>query len=517
MSDKPENIIYFEPEKHTLDEMGLGECLAANLENKFVRLFGGAKQTGLWANWDGSKWVRDKSNLLERYSTNILRELKKRNPYVLPLSKMRDELGHAVQPGKRKNELIAVDGSKETEARIKEMQILEYNCEQFNKLMDKSMTMSGRIRIIDRASELINIAIEGFDANDFLMATRNKTIDLGTGKITSHKPENYITKTMNVEYDKDVTLPRWEQFVDEIMGSNEEAKRYLQKVIGYSFSGENNLKKMFMLYGSGDSGKTLFLQSIRNVLGSYATTGVVSLIANKKESTPEQRAMALANFHGSRMVVFEEPKLGSMFDDQLLKEWTGRSEVTARKLFEMPFEYVPQFTMFVISNNLPKVSDNVLFRTQRMNLIVFPRSFSKEEQDTTLDKQFGTEQAKTAILNWILDGYKMFKEEGLGETPDMFKQANAEYEEESDPLNEFLREVVVEDKLETVKWKDVYETYKTWCQEQGMYFKKKLTLKKELEAKGIVIKSSTLHANQMIMFGYRFYTDSHIGDDPIGF
>lgn len=47
------------------------------------------------------------------------------------------------------------------------------------------------------------------------------------------------------------------------------------------------------------------------------------------------------------------------------------------------------------------------------------------------------------VFNWLVDGYKLLKLEGLEVTKSVMK-ATQEYREESDTFGAFLREVIIE-------------------------------------------------------------------------
>ena len=58
------------------------------------------------------------------------------------------------------------------------------------------------------AEEGIAVRINDFDSNGWLLNVQNGTIDLLTGKLSPHSPENYISKLAPVSFDATARCPR---------------------------------------------------------------------------------------------------------------------------------------------------------------------------------------------------------------------------------------------------------------------------------------------------------------------
>ena len=63
----------------------------------------------------------------------------------------------------------------------------------------------------------LNATTEDLDRNPWLLNVENGTIDLTSGELLPHKPEDMITKIARVNYDKDADCPMWKQFIREII------------------------------------------------------------------------------------------------------------------------------------------------------------------------------------------------------------------------------------------------------------------------------------------------------------
>ena len=70
----------------------------------------------------------------------------------------------------------------------------------------------------------------------------------------------------------------------------------------------------------------------------------------------------------------------------------------------------------------------------------------------------------SGILNWLIQGYALWKKEGL-EEPEAVRQANEEYRMDMDAVGTFVNDCLEIDA--TLKWRLhtrlLYETYLKWC------------------------------------------------------
>lgn len=89
--------------------------------------------------------------------------------------------------------------------------------------------------------------------------------------------------------------------------------------------------------------------------------------------------------------------------------------------------------------------------------------------------------------------------EGL-EAPTAVKNAIDEYREESDIINEFIKECLVANESIKTPFKHIYTQYDKWCNEYGYRVLNKKNLSAELRKKGMTINNAT--DNKVCLFGY---------------
>jgi putative DNA primase/helicase len=150
---------------------------------------------------------------------------------------------------------------------------------------------------------------------------------------------------------------------------------------------------------------------------------------------------------------------------------TGGEKIKARHLRHDFFEFRPEFKPMLSFNNKPfiKGQDDGIWR--RILLVPFEQKFVDAEdmadnpgarlKDKELERRLW-EQESSGILNWMLDGYRLWAESGL-KIPNKVRAATAEYRQESNPVREFLGTACDYDINATIQASRLYDAFKLWC------------------------------------------------------
>src|SRR5262249_53729711 len=209
------------------------------------------------------------------------------------------------------------------------------------------------------------------------------------------------------------------------------------------------------------NGKSTFLNTIMAMLGAYAMKASAELLmTNKYDRHPTEEA----DLHGKRLIAAIETEQGRKLNEVLVKELTGGDPIRARRMREDPWQFWPTHKVFLATNHKPVISgtDNAIW--ERIRLIPFTVTIPKEQRDTTLPEKLQAELP--GILAWAVQGCLAWQQEGLGE-PVEVQQATAHYRAEMDVLGQFIAECCHEEPEYKVRSRDLYETYKRWCEGNG--------------------------------------------------
>ena len=344
---------------------------------------------------------------------------------------------------------------------------------RYIKRVQKLQLRKHRKTMVEDAKSVYPVRMSLFDSSKYLFNCENGTLDLNTMSFRPHNPGDFITKISPVTYDPEATCPRWDQFVDEVMQGRSQVSRYLQKAVGYSLTGDTSLECLFIMYGpTTRNGKTTTIETILRLMGEYGRSAKPDMLASNfrgpSNGAPSEDVARLA---GARFVGISEMEQKLTINASLTKQLTGNNRITARFLHENSFEFQLQAKIFIDTNHLPNVTDQTLFESGRLLIIPFNRHFEEHEQDKSLKTTLSDPAALSGILNWAVEGYRLFKAEGL-EPPEDVKTATAQYRQDSDRISQFIDSWLEEGKDEDyqpyeVSTKAAYRVYAQWCNEMN--------------------------------------------------
>ncbi len=374
-----------------------------------------------WLVWDGSRWAEDKTERLMDMAKRTARSI-----YV--------EAG-ATQDDARRSELG-----------------------RWARLSEQAGRLQAMVKL---AKPDLAILPNALDADPMLLNCTNGTLDLRTGSLRAHAPEDLVTKLVPVEYDPEATCPRWEGFLERTFQGDPDLIRFVQRAVGYTLTGSGKEQVLFLLYGTGANGKSTFLEALRALLGEYGrTSGSGTFLEKGRSGVPND----IARLAGARLVTAQEVEGGARFAEAAVKQLTGSDTIQARFLYAEYFEFRPEFKLFLAANHKPVIrgTDHAIWR--RIRLIPFSVTIPDAEQDKNLIEK--VKEELPGILTWAIRGCLDWQGCGLGSSA-AIASATGEYRAESDILGGFLSECCVIGSEYTASASDLYTNYKAWAERNG--------------------------------------------------
>jgi len=165
-----------------------------------------------------------------------------------------------------------------------------------------------------------------------------------------HDPGEMHTKAVGCSYEPDATAPRWERFLAETL-PDPDVRRFVQKLVGYSLTGEVGENVLPFAYGSGGNGKSVFLGAIRAVLGDYATEAAPDLLVARRE---RGISVDVADLRGYRFVTTTEVEGGRKMATDVMKRITGERRLKARKMRQNFEEFENVTKLWMAANDRPR-------------------------------------------------------------------------------------------------------------------------------------------------------------------
>lgn len=332
--------------------------------------------------------------------------------------------------------------------------------------------------------------MEQLNTHKTIVGMPNGLCNLQSGLISANTPDHLITMHTRYDIDKESDCPRWKQFISEIMNGDAELERYIQKLAGYGLYGGNPDQLFVVLEGHGANGKTVFVNTLEHVMGDYAATASADTLTrpgfNKSGSAA---APDLVRLFRKRLVICNEWEEGKYLNEPLIKILTGGGDKMAvRALYSNhTIEYSPEFLILLATNHKPNIASMDFGIWRRLLIIPFEVNFTDPEhigqRDPHLEQYFKDHEGP-GILNWMMEGYHMWREEGMGAEseatlPKKLYDIKKNFKQEMDTIGLFLQEVTTnyldnpdeitdeEVDLYRVKSAELYRAYKNWASENG--------------------------------------------------
>lgn len=387
---------------------------------------------------------------------------------------------------------------------------------KYLKAVTPLCNLRNRNNMLQDSRDLSYFTNEQLDVNDYILNVQNGTLDLSGDKpiFMEHSPDMLLSKICNVNYEPGAKREVWEKFINEIMQNDKSKIEYLQKIAGLSLTGNTSEETAFILYGSTTrNGKSTFCETLIYLLGDYALTMRPETLATKQNTDSRQANGDVARLCGCRFVNASEPPKRMLFDTALLKSLLGRDSITARFLHQREFEFIPKFKLVINTNYLPVITDDTIFSSGRLNVVSFDRHFEPHEQDKHLKDKLRRKEELSGILNWCLEGLRLYRKDGL-KAPEAVQKATNAYRADSDKIGNFINECLKKTDTNS-KAKEIYDCYVKWCSDNGYGIENKGNFFAEMKNKGLFATSGTVTGKTVknVIKGYVIDTDFQTVND----
>lgn len=320
-----------------------------------------------------------------------------------------------------------------------------------------------------RSHPLISATVERFDARRHMITVDNGTIDLDTHTFTaSHDPQLMLTKQLHITYDKDAEAPQWMRLLETLL-PDPDIRGYLQRAVGHTLLGDAQERALFLLHGDPGSGKSQVVKVLQLLFGDYSQTAQATTFNDQSKRATITND--LNDLRGSRFVSVAELEEGERLNESLVKRLTGGDTAKSRGLYQENVEWEVQFTLWMATNFLPRLNSDDAAMWKRVKPIHFPVVVSSQGKEI---KKYGEKifaEEASGILNWLLDGVRMYQEQGLDDLPQITDAVSA-YRRDVDTVAQFVdasvdeHQLVVQDAM-TIGCRQLHLIYQRWCADNG--------------------------------------------------
>ncbi|MFC8038619.1 phage/plasmid primase, P4 family [Paenarthrobacter sp. NPDC057355] len=271
----------------------------------------------------------------------------------------------------------------------------------------------------------------------------------------------------------DVLPMKWAQALND-WTPDTEVQDYLRIAAGAALLGKGDAKNIVTLVGLSHTGKSTYINVLREVFGTYAGELPPTAIVQKYGgATNFEQHKA----RGKRFLYLSEPQK-QRTDDAFLKALAGGGDtITTSKKGQDGVEWQAQCVLHIAANHIPEfdTTDNAI--VGRMNIVGFDHVFSPDSMDRNknLVRDLINDEG-AGIMFWILDGAREYLRVGHIPVPESIRKRGSQNVVESSAALTWLTEMVETDEYvidpdcymkDMITPKDGYAIFSRWCFENG--------------------------------------------------
>lgn len=389
------------------NERGDGLLFAAIHRHGF--LLNVTPKDGEWYTWTGIVWSRDEKRAAQAACEEVALE------YETQALTIRDTIKEKgiTRDNKQHPDHYLYSRAKDFEERAKRMRSENgvKKCLYWAPIVSPDMAV--------RESD--------FDKCPWLLPCANGVINLKTGVLESGRPQDLLTRAIEIEYHPHAPYVRWQGFVDEISNSDALAA-FLKRSFGYAITGHSFEQYIWIFTGPGRNGKGTMFDLIGDILGPYYhEISRAMLLEQRNEQSPSATSEHKYSLLGKRIIVGAETNQGQKIDASAIKSLTGEDRINCRPLFKAEIVFKPTHSLFLQTNHIPAGLTKDFALVQRLFKIDFPFMYVDDveaegkkyppqkhlfrKKDIHLKDELRKE--KEGILAWLVQGCREWQEVGL--------------------------------------------------------------------------------------------------------
>jgi len=301
------------------------------------------------------------------------------------------------------------------------------------------------------------------------MVMKNGVIDVETGVFSSaFRPDDYHITALSYEYNPDADCPKFKKFLEEICPI-EDDRLALEEFMGYCLVKHHDIPVFILLTGSGDNGKSTFLNVLIWMLGEENTTAMSLYEISRDKFMKARLRGKLAN-------ICPDISSAPIKHTGVIKILTGKDKTSAQHKHQDPFDFRNYAKLIFSGNQIPEFNDKTDAWYKRIRPIVFPNKFTKTDEKTVVGlEKILVEKELPGILNFAIQGWQRMRSQKhlTGEKP--IEEKEMEILKRSNPISYFILRYCRPNGSSVIPVSIVYDCYNAlfhYLKKQG-YFEAK--------------------------------------------
>lgn len=323
--------------------------------------------------------------------------------------------------------------------------------------------IGGSLKDLDKAisvNKLVVALADYLPSPETGINVRNGFLTMGEGgrwQRQQHDPDNGQVYCLPFNYDPKAKCDRWLSFLKEVQ-PDLAVRRYLQDIVGYILLGSDRprAEMFFVLQGTGSNGKSVFLDSIKALVGeeNYSTLAMNDFTGKNLESLIGK----IAN-------IGSETERADSMQTSVFKQAVSGEPVLAEPKYRAHYSFVSHAALVFAINEMPSVDEKTDGIWRRMKLIQWPVTIGDDKKDLSLSSKL--KQELPGILRWALAGASRVARRGKLVEPVSVTAAVKRVRIENNNIATFIEECAKVEEKARISKQDAYLAYSRWAKVGG--------------------------------------------------
>jgi P4 family phage/plasmid primase-like protien len=281
------------------------------------------------------------------------------------------------------------------------------------------------------------------------IAFNNGVLDLITGELRGHAPEDYLERVIPWDFKAGARSKLFEQCLADWLGEpgadgehflspeRLELADALQEFFGYVMMPHARYKRGLMLLGESDTGKSVPLMVLMQMVGRGSTCS----LSVENMDDPVMRAVIV----GKGLNVLTELPANAVVKDGAFKQLVSTEEPIMINEKNVPaYMYVPTAKHVIATNSLPNINDRSEAVFNRLLIIPFDNVLPKEKQRRGLLQLLTSAEHMPGVIAWSAIGaQRLYERQGVWPGPAITARLLRRYRDDQNPCIRFLEECFV--------------------------------------------------------------------------
>jgi putative DNA primase/helicase len=304
-------------------------------------------------------------------------------------------------------------------------------------------------------------------ANAPLLNLRNGLLDLRTGQLRPHTPDELSSLQLPVQWQPDATCPTYEAWLADVIPDQADD---LEETFATMLDPSRTPTKAAFLFGPSRSGKSTCLRLAAAIAGHEHTAAVtLHQLADDR--------FAAANLYGKVFNSAADISAAHIEDMSLFKMLTGEDPINGNRKYGAQFMFTNRALFAFSANILPTVGETSRAYVERIKPFAFTTTFAGREKPEIETRMMA--ELPGILRRWVAAWQRLAARGHRLETPDAVR---AEFEERSDRVRQWVSdrcEVTVDSagnlptpgaylpKESMTTKRDLARAFNAWALEQG--------------------------------------------------